>query len=185
MNEADLRVQRTRRRLRKAFIKLVIAHGYEAVTVLDIVAEAQVGHKTFYRHYHDKEAMLNEVLNEILVEAQPFLLPPDVPQAPAENTLNALRFAQKYADLWRVLLRSPVAEHLLQPLIAFAQMEGKRFFGGGSVPNELVAYHFAATLKSLIHWWLEHGMPYSPEEMTDYINRLLLTPIQQLGGEAR
>lgn len=183
MNETDLRVQRTRRRLRKAFIDLVIAHGYETVTVLDIVAEAQVGHKTFYRHYPDKEAMLNEVLNEILVEAQPFLLPPDVPQAPAENTLNALRFAQKYADLWRVLLRSPAAELLLQPLIAFAQMESKRFFGGSRVPDELLAYHFAAAMMSLIRWWLEHDMPYPPEEMTIYIEQLLLRPIQALGSE--
>lgn len=180
MNEADLRVQRTRRRLRDAFIALVIARGYEAVTVLDIVEQAKVGHKTFYRHYHDKEALLNALLGEILLEAQPFLLPPDVPQAPVENTLNVLRFAQKYANLWRVLLRSPAAEHLLHPLIAFAQAEGKRFFGGSTIPDELVAYHFAAGLMSLLRWWLEHDMPYPPEEMAAYIDRLLLQSIQQL-----
>ena len=185
MNEADLRVQRTRRRLRDAFIALVIARGYEAVTVLDIVEQAKVGHKTFYRHYNDKEAMLNAMLEEILLEAQPFLLPPDVPQAPAENTLNALRFAQKYADLWRVLLRSPAAESLLQPLIAFAQAESKRFFGGSSVPDELIAYHFATSMMSLLRWWLEHDMPYPPEEMATYIDRLLLQPIQGLGSETR
>ena len=183
MNEADLRVQRTRLRLREAFITLVIARGYEAVTVLDIVAQAKVGHKTFYRHYADKEAMLNALLGEILLEAQPFLLPPDVPQAPAENTLNALRFAQKYADLWRVLLRSPAAESLLQPLLAFAQAEGKRFFGGSSVPDELIAYHFAAGMMSLLRWWLEQGMPYSLEEMAAHIDPLLLQPIQRLGSE--
>lgn len=183
MNEADLRVQRTRRRLREAFITLVIARGYEAVTVLDIVEQAKVGHKTFYRHYADKEAMLNTLLAEILLEAQPFLLPPDTPQAPLENTLNALRFAQKYADLWRVLLRSPAAESLLQPLIAFAQAEGKRFFGGNRVPDDLVAYHFATSLMFLIRWWLEHDMPYPPEEMTIYIEQLLLRPIQALGSE--
>jgi AcrR family transcriptional regulator len=185
MNEADLRVQRTRRRLRDAFIALVIARGYEAVTVLDIVAQAKVGHKTFYRHYNDKEAMLNAMLEEILLEAQPFLLPPDTPQAPAENTLNALRFAQKYANLWRVLLRSPAAESLLQPLLAFAQAEGKRFFGGSQVPDDLVAYHFATGMMSLLRWWLEQGMPYPPEEMAMYIDRLLLQPIQGLGSETK
>jgi AcrR family transcriptional regulator len=180
MNEADARVIRTRRCLREAFIALVIARGYEAVTVLDIVEQGQVGHKTFYRHYPDKEALLNELLYEILAEAQPLLLPPTAPQAPLENTINALRFAQKYADLWRVLLRSPAAEALLQPLIAFALAEGKRFFGGGSIPNELVAYHFATSLMALIRWWLEQEQPYPPEEMAEYINRLLIRPIQQL-----
>jgi len=178
MNESDLRVQRTRRRLREAFITLVIARGYEAVTVLDIVAQAKVGHKTFYRHYNDKEAMLNALLGEILLEAQPLLLAPDTPQAPIENTINALRFRQKYADLWRVLLRSPAAEQLLQPMIAFAMAEGKRFFGGNYVPDDLVAYHFATSMMTLLRWWLEHDMPYPPEEMAAYIERLLIQPMQ-------
>lgn len=180
MNETDARVLRTRRRLREAFIALVIARGYETVTVLDIVEAAQVGHKTFYRHYADKEALLNELLHEILTEAQPLLLPPTSPEAPLENTINALRFAQRYADLWRVLLRSPAAEALLQPLIAFALAEGQRFFGGGAIPDELVAYHFATGMTTLIRWWLEEGMPYPPEEMAEYIHQLLIRPIQQL-----
>lgn len=180
MNETDARVVRTRLRLREAFIALVIAQGYEAVTVLDIVEQAQVGHKTFYRHYADKEALLNELLHEILTEAQQFLLPPTSPQAPLENTISALRFAQRYADLWRVLLRSPAAEALLQPLITFAQAEGTRFFGGSNIPEALVAYHFATGMTALIRWWLEEGLPYPPEEMGAYIHRLLIRPIQQL-----
>ena len=62
------------------------------------------------------------------------------------NTITALRFADKYADLMRVLLRSPAAEKLVQPLIAFGLAEGKRFFGGGDVPDDLVAFHFASSM---------------------------------------
>jgi AcrR family transcriptional regulator len=180
MNETDLRVLRTRQHLREAFIELVIARGYEAVTVLDIVEKAKVGHKTFYRHYADKAGLLYGLLGEILAEAQPVLLPPTSPQATTENTLNALRFARKYADLWRVLLRSPAAEQLLQPLIAFALDEGLRTFGGSSVPDELVAYHFASSMMSLIRWWLEQENPVSPEVMTEYIHRLVIRPIEGL-----
>jgi len=180
MKETDLRVQRTRQRLRQALIELVTEHGYEAVTVLDIVERAQVGHKTFYRHYPDKEALLYALLGEILAEAQLVLQPPSAPLASEENTLNALYFAQKYAKLWLVLLRSPVAEHVLQPLIAFGLAEGTRFFGGQGTPDQLVAYHFATSMRSLIQWWLENDMPYPPEEMAEYINRLLIRPIRQL-----
>ncbi|MEZ4867565.1 MAG: TetR/AcrR family transcriptional regulator [Caldilineaceae bacterium] len=180
MKEADLRVQRTRRRLREAFIALVVVAGYEGVTVLDIVKRAGVGHKTFYRHYANKEALLADLLAEILAEVQTVLLPPTAPHAPEENTLNALRFVHKYADLSRALLRSPVAEQLVQPMIVFALAEGERFFGGRDTPGELVAYHFATGLLSLIRWWLEHDMPYPPEEMADYVNRLLIQPIQNL-----
>ena len=178
MNQDDQRVKRSRRQLRSAFIELVIERGYEEVTVFDIVERAQVGHKTFYRHFTDKEALLYSLLAEILAEAQPLLLPPTSPQATAENTINALRFAQKYADLWRVLLRSPAAETLLQPLIGFAQAEGKRFFGGAALPDDLVAFHFANSMMSLLRWWLEHEQPYPVEEMAEYINYLLIRPMQ-------
>ena len=46
-----------------------------------------------------------------------------------------------------------------------------------------IAYHFAAGMMSLLRWWLEQGMPYSPEEMAAHIDRLLLQPIQRLGSE--
>lgn len=180
MNETDARVVRTREQLRSAFIKLVIEQGYDAITVLDIADQAKVGRKTFYRHYQDKEALLYATLEEIIIEGRPFLLPPESPKAAEENTLHALRFAHRYAELLRVLLRSPVAEQLLQPLFVFGITEGHRFFGGSTTPDALVAYHFVSTMMALTRWWIEQGMPYPPEEMAEYINRLLIRPISQL-----
>jgi len=186
MNETDARVVRTRAQLHKAFIQLVIAQGYEAITVLDIVKQAKVGRKTFYRHYQDKEALLDATLEELLIEGRSFLLPPDSPQAAEENTIQALRVAHRYADLFRVLLRSPVAEQLLQPMLRFGFTEGHRFFGGSTTPDPLVAYHFVSTMMALTRWWLDQPIPYPPEEMAEYINRLLIRPISQLErkGEA-
>ncbi len=182
MKETDARVQRTRQQLRGAFIELVLERGYDAVTVQQIVKAAGVGHKTFYRHYPDKTALLYALLGEILEEAQAVFLPPTSPQAAEQNTINALRFAHQYAALGRVLLQSPAVEQLLQPLMAFALTEGERFFGGSDTPDELVAYHFASTMMNLVRWWLEHDMPYPPEQMAEYINRLLIRPIQHLAG---
>lgn len=180
MNEADLRVKRTRSQLRAAFIDLVIERTYEEITILDIVERAQVGHKTFYRHYADKEALLYALLEEILVEGQTILLPPTSPKAAEENTVHALRFAARYAKLLRALLRSPAAEQLIQPLITFGLSEAQRFFGGSDTPDEIIAYHFVTSMMSLIRWWLEHDMPYPPEEMAEYVNRLLIRPLAHL-----
>ena len=180
MKDDDARVIRTRQQLRQALIELANERGYEAVSVLDIVERAQVGHKTFYRHFADKEGLLYSILAEILQEGQDLLLPPASPKAAEENTVNALRYAHRYADLFRVLLRSPAAEQLLQPLLAFGMAEGHRFFGGSDIPDELVAYHFVINLMMLTRWWLEHGMPYPPEQMAEYINRLVIRPIAAL-----
>lgn len=180
INEDDLRVQRTRRLLKEAFVKLVMQQGYEAVTIRDITGEAQVGYKTFFRHYDSKEMLLYTILEEILEKAQPLLLTPETPFASEQNTINAVRFAQQHGALFRVLLSSPAAEKLIQPLVLFGLSEGSRFFGGGSTPDEVVAYHFVAGMMHMIRWWLENDQPYPPEEMAEYINRVLIRPLEKL-----
>lgn len=90
-----------------------------------------------------------------------------------------MRVAQHYANLFRVLLCSPAAERLIQPLILFGLAGGHRSFGGDT-PAEVAAYHFVTSMRALIRWWLEHDMPYPPEEMAEYVNRLVIRPLTRL-----
>lgn len=54
----DRRVLRTRRLLREALVNLILERGWDAVTVLDVCHEADVGRSTFYAHFGDKEDLL-------------------------------------------------------------------------------------------------------------------------------
>ena len=58
----DRRIQRTREALRNAFVTLVLDVGYEAISVADIVASANVGRSTFYHHYAGKLEVLQETM---------------------------------------------------------------------------------------------------------------------------
>src|SRR5579864_2817308 len=53
----DRRVARTRATLHQALIALILKQGYEAITVEDICAHANVGRSTFYAHYKSKEEL--------------------------------------------------------------------------------------------------------------------------------
>jgi AcrR family transcriptional regulator len=55
MTKIDRRVQRTRELLQKALIELISEHGYDAITIQDIVERANVGRTTFYLHYSSKD----------------------------------------------------------------------------------------------------------------------------------
>ncbi len=55
---SDLRLQRTRGRLLKAFADLALKQPYESITVRGIVAHAKVSRSTFYEHFSDKDALL-------------------------------------------------------------------------------------------------------------------------------
>ena len=58
----DRRIVRTQNLLAHALIELTLEHGYEAITIREITERAKVGYATFFRHYSDKEALLNDVL---------------------------------------------------------------------------------------------------------------------------
>ena len=68
----DRRSVRTRRNLGDALVALISKKGYDAITVQDIIDEADVGRSTFYMHYTGKEDLLRasfETLRSVLGEA--------------------------------------------------------------------------------------------------------------------
>src|SRR5438876_11570414 len=68
MEIQDRRVKRTQHLLARALIVLTLEKGYEAVTIRDITERADVGYATFFRHYHDKDELLKDVLDVVLTE---------------------------------------------------------------------------------------------------------------------
>lgn len=56
----DRRTERTRLALKSAFVELLLAQGYEALTPAEISRKANVGRSTFYLHYAGKEELLRE-----------------------------------------------------------------------------------------------------------------------------
>ncbi len=178
MNEKDLRVQRTRHLLRDALIGLVNEQGYDNVSIRDITQTAQVGYKTFFRHYTSKEALLSALVDELIGEFRSGILSPDTPDALKKNTQLALEIALANKELYLVLLQSPASQQLLKPVLEMGREDGKWFFAGTKLPEALVASHFANSMLSLIRWWLEEDQAYTAEEMVEYIERLLIQPLQ-------
>src|SRR3990170_6343522 len=72
-NVMDRRAARTQKALHGALMSLLLRKGYEAITVQDIIDEADVGRSTFYAHYTGKEDLLRsgfQTLRAELTEAQ-------------------------------------------------------------------------------------------------------------------
>ncbi|WP_437870229.1 TetR/AcrR family transcriptional regulator [Sorangium sp. So ce363] len=61
----DRRVRRTHRQLRTALINLILERGWDAVSVSDVCARADVGRSTFYAHFADKEELLFSGFDEL------------------------------------------------------------------------------------------------------------------------
>ena len=61
----DLRIQKTRRDLRKSILELLKNNPLEKISVKEICDNAMVNRMTFYKYYEDKYLLLDDALNEI------------------------------------------------------------------------------------------------------------------------
>lgn len=73
----DPRVRRTRQLLRRALLDLMSEKSFQALTVHDIAERATVNRVTFYAHFADKYALLEDTIRERFRERLRSRLPED------------------------------------------------------------------------------------------------------------
>lgn len=66
----DLRIKRTEKAIRTAFIKLMQKSSFDRILVKDITDEAMISRNTFYLHYADKYDLLDSVCNDLIMKLQ-------------------------------------------------------------------------------------------------------------------
>ena len=95
----------------KAALHLVTRHGFRAVTVNEIAAEAGVGKMTLYRHWPNKAAVVMDALLELIGSETAF--------PPAQSALGSLRYQ---LDLQTAFFRSGRG-NLIRSLVGEAQSD--------------------------------------------------------------
>ena len=63
----DRRVRKTKKAIKSAFMSLVAKNDISKIAIKDICDLADINRKTFYAHYHDIPAVINDIANEISV----------------------------------------------------------------------------------------------------------------------
>ncbi|KOY15031.1 TetR/AcrR family transcriptional regulator [Paenibacillus xylanivorans] len=63
-DKVDLRVFKTKKSIKSAFITLVPKKGYQRITVQDIADEAMINRNTFYLHYEDKHDLMDKLCRD-------------------------------------------------------------------------------------------------------------------------
>lgn len=189
MPEDDRRVRRTKKLLKEALVELTLERGYEDLTIQDITERADIGYRTFFRHYPDKDALLKDILASIQVELRELMAspPPEVFLNPeidvTEYRDSAILFehVRKHCDLYRVLLRSE--RTIVESVMDFSMSELKKNFGhvpSPAVPLDILANHVIGATIAMVRWWLDNDMKQSPDEMGDYYSGLVLRPLRRM-----
>lgn len=110
----DRRTRYTKAVIREAFFELLREKGFDRMSVTDLCRRADINRGTFYLHYVDKFALLDEVIDEALDAELPY-----------DERLNTLCQRVPANDDYRLLYASPeTLPHVTRHIIdrASAQM---------------------------------------------------------------
>lgn len=184
----DRRVQRTRNLLQEALVSLILEKGYQKITVQDIIDKANVGRSTFYSHYRDKEDLLFSGFDDLAHDLHRHMLSPDVNFERQGHLLHSLEFfthAYNNKELYMAMTESGGGELLLdiarQHMQNHIQAHLDQFpFIGEEVPLPVITNFLAGSLLTMVIWWLEQKVPYTPQEMDDMFNALVMPGVRSM-----
>lgn len=185
----DRRVRRTRDVLGDALVGLIQEKPFETITVQQVLDRAGVSRSTFYAHYSDKnDLFLSDVEDFFQGVATLLSRRKDASDrvAPVCELFTHVSHAQQfYAAL--------VASGRIHDVLELGQghfargieqriAELPRARGIAGKRRAAVAHALAGALLSLMTWWIDRGMPLSPEHMDDLYHSMVWTGLNSPGG---
>lgn len=181
-NKAEYRSAiRSRKLIIQAFIELMQEKELEKITVTDIVKRADINRGTFYAHYQDTNAVIEQIGNDIISKLIEFL---DEFQYknffhnPLPLLLKISSYLEEDLEFYRILINSSGAENFLTKLkeIFVLYMENN-----SNVPEDIKKsseYHirtnfFAGGIINLYQLWFRGELEQSLEEISNEISKLV------------
>ena len=158
-------------------MELITEKDYNSITVNDIIHRANVGRSTFYAHYHDKDdllvAELEHVINALSGDL-PGTTQKDFPYFPS---LGLFQHVGEQYELYKSLVWGPgidlLVRHLQKSLSKRIEINleesGRRF----ATPTPVLANFLAGSFLTLLKWWLENKMIYSPRQIDTMFQNLI------------
>jgi AcrR family transcriptional regulator len=177
-HKEDRRSRRTRKLLVHALFGLMQEKRYTAITVKDIIERADVGRSTFYSHCRDKEDLLEDGLDEMIqqfylgsIEKGQYLFP----------VLQTFQHIQKEQHRFKSLATSGSIDRLYQILEGYMRKNLEILLAGQVpagqepiVPIPVLAASISGSFLALLKWYMENKMVYSPEQMDQYFQQLVM-----------
>jgi AcrR family transcriptional regulator len=184
----DRRAARTRKALHQALMDLIVRTGYEAITVQDIIDEADVGRSTFYAHYTGKEDLLRsgfQFLRAHLANTQRATGAETGKSRdePLGFSLALFEHASEYTDVYRALVGgrggAVAVNEIRQILSELVRKELSTVRDDGTVSRELVAQFIVGAFLTVLTWWLERKPGLPPPQVDAMFRHLTLEGIGQ------
>ena len=157
---------------------------FDDITVQNLIDRAGVGRSTFYSHFRDKEDAFEhqwESFNRHLAEQIKW------DKAGTDSFFPVVPFFQHLQEsqsFYRGLVRSGKADAIFKSGVEYLSKNietalTERFKSRKlTIPLPVLSHYLAREFFGLLKWWLDAGMPYTPEAMDKMFHRLVNPTIE-------
>ncbi len=188
MNPTDLRVIRSKKMIKEAFISLVEEKGYENITIKDISDKAMINRKTFYSHYESVNTLFLDILKEhvdLLVENFSYEKVVVAGQTNLEDLASEIKTILHHIHLNRrsikILLNDSSSYELTRQIELLLQERLMDKFSviyekrkSSRIPLELLSASVTSVFIVVVKWWLSEEQ-YGEEEVSQLFIDLIST----------
>ena len=183
----DRRILRTRLAIQAAFVDLVKEKGFDALSITDITARANINRGTFYLHYSDKYDLLEQIEAGIIHNLQGIIqqagaldvVDSNILVEPLPVMVEFFEYLRNNAPVMHAVLglRGDIAfqtrlkraiEANIVNIGFFAPMKDENLL----VPREYFLSYIISAHLGVIQLWLQKGCLESPREMALILSRL-------------
>lgn len=178
-NTTDIRILKTRRRVRVALIKLLKQKKFEEIDVKDICYESGISRGTFYKHFKDKYDSVYQYQLEIMKKAKQHISQ-IINNNPDQLFIQMLEFWNKEAELLLLLISNNGSPEIQNQVKKLLQQYMERYTFSLVFKNnftESEKHYFTIFLTNalfgIIQEWVNQGQKESPEELALILSKIM------------
>ena len=167
---------RSRKEITQALLTLMQDHPYSEITVKQIILEARLARKTFYRNYESKDDVLISMIRDTLHNYY------DIVNTGSSDVLTTVfSFAEKNKEILLLLDKNNMLHIVLQCMNEYGPLLRREFVSDsnpfnklfeGLDSNYLMAFNIGA-FWNVISMWIHRGMNDKPEDIMSMIYQYL------------
>ncbi|MGN1317570.1 MAG: TetR/AcrR family transcriptional regulator [Lachnospirales bacterium] len=191
MKDTDLRVIKSKKNIKKAFLELMTEKKYQQITVKDIAQRALINRKTFYFHYETKEALYNEIAKEVTELINPSEILGNIQNSTKEGQRQIFKIflseLKKNKDVCTVFLddiTNPGFHNMMREKISdalWSETEISKRIKGTNFSYKFLTDAYFAIFRLVIVWWLDSDSE-NPDDAIEFLfNFFSKEPLELLG----
>ena len=183
----DLRVQKTKKAIRKTFEEMICEMGYKDITIRELTQRATINRKTFYLHYGSLDDLLKELQDEVVNQ----FIRQDVSFRSRSDIRKLIRFFFEHAatmpQLYERVLCSgsntDISDSIYERVMSYRKEKNKGAFSSDEQEDNLAFAFFSSSTAVLYRQWVADGKKYPIEDLIQTATRLICNGLDNYVSE--